>query len=306
MQKSEAKVAAIVLNWNSYHLTSRCIKSLILQSYSNTEIVVVDNASADGSGKLLRDDFPEITLIENKSNLGFSGGCNAGIEYSVLNGADYILLFNNDAIAEKELISSLAYVADSSVNCGIVTCGIVEMESLQPWYAGGEYNKWSLEVNSIAKAGLEDSSKCPMEVSFVSGCCMLIGKEVINTVGLLDENFFAYYEDLDYCIRTAEKGFKLIYLPEKLVKHWVSKSFKNERNRLVKFLPVGYYSRMKGKTVLIRKYFKFPYSIIAITVLLSKLLKYLVGFTMTFSWRELRAALSGLKDGCLCKVSSNP
>ena len=217
----EPRVNIIVLNWNSYNVTRDCLLSLQKLDYTNHEVVVVDNGSADSSGLKLAEDFPEVRLIQNERNLGFSGGCNVGIRDALSRGTDYVLLLNNDTVAAPALLRELVRISDSSPQVGMVNPKIYFFDPADRiWYAGGVYKPgWSFSKHIGVHKRDDGSYDQTHEVSFVTGCALLVKAEVVRRVGLLDEMFFLSFEDLDWCVRALHAGFKALYVPAGVVWH---------------------------------------------------------------------------------------
>ncbi len=162
-----------------------------------------------------------LIFIQTGGNLGFAGGNNVAIRY-VLNKDDfkYILLLNNDTVVEKNFLSNLVNTAIEN-NFGITGCRInYYYNPHKIWFNGGNLNEWFGRATHIQK----EINKTFSEVSFITGCCMLIKKEVIKKIGLLDESYFMYVEDLDYTYRTMEKGFKLAVVHTSVIYHKVGAS----------------------------------------------------------------------------------
>ncbi len=225
MQK---KVYIIILNWNGKDDALECIKSLKKINYGNYKIIAVDNGSSDGSVFEIKEKHPEITIIENKKNLGFAGGNNAGIKYAINNGTDYVLLINNDTIVEEDFLDKLVKAGESDKKIGILgskICYYDEPEII--WSAGGNVN-WlknkgvHIGLNEIDE-GQYDKIK---EVDYLTGCCLLIKREVIEKIGALSEDYFLYYEDTDFSLRARNAGYKCVYVPSAKIYHKVSRSTK--------------------------------------------------------------------------------
>lgn len=216
------KVFIIVLNWNGYRDTVECLRSLFRLTYPACEIILVDNGSTDDSVSGLKKEFRDLIYIENKENLGFAEGNNVGIRYALGHGADYIFLLNNDTVVKRDLIDILISVAEPDERIGVVGPKIYAglSESLVLWGAGGEidwrhgktYHTGYHEIDHGQWDNIRD-------VDYVSGCAMLIRKKVLEDVGLLDERFFLYYEETDFCMRARKRGFRVVYAPHARVWH---------------------------------------------------------------------------------------
>ena len=224
------KVTIIVLNWNGKEDTIECLESLKHITYPNYEILLVDNGSTDGSVECFRERYPGMEIIENGENLGFAEGNNVGIRRAMDEGADYVLLLNNDTVVDPEFLGELVKVAKSGMSIGIVGPKIYYYDYAGRndviYFAGAELVLWK---GSDIKYGYReiDQGQCDeiKGVDEIEGTCLLIKSELVNKIGLLDPNFFAYREDTDFCMRAARKGFKLFYVPKAIIWHKVGASF---------------------------------------------------------------------------------
>ncbi|MDD5449165.1 MAG: glycosyltransferase family 2 protein [Candidatus Omnitrophica bacterium] len=214
------RIDIIILNFNQEADTSECILSLKRMNYKNYRIILVDNGSTDGSGDRLKKRFNEADYIKSDVNLGFAGGCNLGIKSSfAAAAAGHVLLLNNDTVAGENLLTSLLKIANSENAIGIL--GAVNYYYSRPekvHMAAHRFLWWS-GIQGI-KTGVKKEFE---EVQSVSACCMLIKKEVIERIGLLDERFFIYYEDSDFCLRAGRAGFKVAAVRDAKVWHKISK-----------------------------------------------------------------------------------
>ncbi|WP_238903668.1 glycosyltransferase family 2 protein [Clostridium sp. YIM B02506] len=224
-------VYVVLVNYNGYEDTEACIKSLRNIHYYNYKIVVVDNASTDDSYNKLEKIKEDVILIKSEKNLGFSGGNNIGIKYALQQGADYIMLLNNDTLVEPDFLNIMIDTAESSENLGIVGCKMMYYPQNDiVWYGGGyiDWNKYSgVHENQGTKDSQDDNVR---EVTFLTGCCMLIKRSTIEKVGYLSEEYFMYLEDLDYCAKVLDNNLRIIYNPEAKIYHKVSASTGGEES----------------------------------------------------------------------------
>ena len=212
------KVAIIVLNYNGKSCLLGCLKSLEKLQYRNKEIIVVDNASQDGSLELAKANFPRFSYIRNAKNLGFAGGMNVGLRAALKRGAHWLWLFNNDAEAEENTLSVLMRETEKHPQGGLFSPVILENISGKVWFSGGKINYWRMRTeHNLSSITL--SSRQTKESEFLTGCAMLIRSSVLGEIGLLDERFFLYYEDADLCLRALQSGFKNFVVPQGLVWH---------------------------------------------------------------------------------------
>lgn len=216
------KVSIIIVNWNKKEDTIHCLSSLKNISYQNFKIVVVDNGSTDGSQKAIKANFPEVELIENEKNLGVCKGNNIAIKKELKEKTDYILLLNNDTvIKEPNFLDILVNYADKKKEIGIVGPKTFYYKTNIIQFGGGKINNFLGFAIHMYKGVNEKNFniKTPYEVDYISSCCLLIKKEVIRKVGLLDPIFFAYYDDTDWCFRAKKAGYKIILVPESTIFH---------------------------------------------------------------------------------------
>lgn len=203
-------VYIIIPNWNGKSIIEKCLNSVKTTDYPNYRILVVDNGSTDGSVELIKEKFPQVVLIELRKNLGVAKAVNIGIKRILNEGADYVLLLNNDVeIIDKKWLENMIRVAESDVSIGILGCRLfVPGEGIHP-----------KEKNLITSL-LEVISYPEEEVSYAQGSVFLVKKEVIEKIGLIDEDFSpAYYEETDYCARARKANYKITYDPSTTLIH---------------------------------------------------------------------------------------
>lgn len=222
-----------ILNFNGRDNTIACLRSLekAFKNGFDLKVLVIDNASKE---KLNLPTFSklDIKIIVNKENLGFSGGHNVGIKYAIEDGADYILILNNDTEVRKDLIWEL--LRSSKEGVGIVAPKIYfypgfefhkdrykkEEKGRVFWYAGGEMD-WGNVIGHHRGVDEVDNGQYdfPQPTDFASGCCMLIRREVFEKVGFFDERYFLYYEDNDLSQKAKRSNFKIMYNPKAILWH---------------------------------------------------------------------------------------
>ena len=228
------KVFISLITFNDDKSTRECLDSLEKLNKKNFElsVVVIDNASKEKFEATKEYTNFDLKILTSSENLGFSGGQNLGIKYALGSLADYILVLNNDVIADENLIIELLNAFDESI--GIVSPKIYFAPGFEYhkdryrenekgkvfWYAGGEID-WK---NVIGKhRGVDEVDKGQYEVrqetEVGTGCCMLIKRKVLESVGIFDEKFFLYYEDADLSVRVRKKGFKILYVPKAILWH---------------------------------------------------------------------------------------
>jgi GT2 family glycosyltransferase len=226
MALQRPRLFTIVLNWNGMEDLMECLRSIKNSTYYN-DIIVVDNGSTDGSVSAVAQLFPDAAVIETGKNLGF-GANNVGISRAIQDGADYVLLLNNDTWVDPECFGRLIQVAEKNPQVGILSpriCYYSDPELI--WYDGGSLEKvngfWKhRHVNENAHvATVSDEAR---EVDYICGCAMLIRRKVIEHIGGLNSQFFMYWEDGDFSLRAKNAGFRLLHVPSAIVLHKVSRS----------------------------------------------------------------------------------
>lgn len=220
------KVFAIILNYNSKETIKECVASVFKSDYPKLEIVIVDNDSRDGSFEAAKNFFPKGYFIKNEKNLGFAAGVNMGIRFALEKFTEYVFLLNPDATVEKNTISQLVAAAAQNEKAGISSPVVYNSGKGGVWFSGGKINWFTM--------GAEHNQSEPKNKSYftgyVSGCAMLIKREVFKKIGLFDENLFLYYEDADFCVRARKAGFECLVAPEAKTYHWEkSETRKNEK-----------------------------------------------------------------------------
>ena len=244
-------VSVVIPNWNGKEYLKPCITSLINQSYSNVEIIIVDNASSDGSVEYLHEHFPEVKVIRHSQNLGFGAANNAGIK---LARGNYIMMLNNDTRLEPTCIYELKKSIEKDEKYGACASRILLANENNLLDVAGIVV--CLDGLAIGRGRLESSDKFneEEEVFFASDCACLYKKEMLDDIGLTheiyDEDFFAYADETDMGWRAQLAGWSCIYNPKAVVYHLHSassssyssfKAFLVERNRIwvvIKSFPV--------------------------------------------------------------------
>jgi GT2 family glycosyltransferase len=215
------RVAIVVLNWNGITDTLGCLRSLQKQSYKNFTIVAVDNGSTDNSVELLRryqkEHTTNVELVINPKNFGFSGGVNTGIEWALNNDCDYVALFNNDSIADKNWLKNLINSSEPK-KVGISTGLLLHFDGKTIDSTGDWYSIWGLPFPRNRNDKTADAPKKEFVFS-ASGGGSLYKTEMLRDIGLFDEDFFAYYEDTDISFRAQLAGWKIAYEPAALAYH---------------------------------------------------------------------------------------
>lgn len=214
------QVFIIILNWNDFQSTLLCLESLKSLTYPNYKIMVIDNGSTNESVKELSA-FPNIELHQNEHNLGFAGGNNQAIKKAISNGADYVWLLNNDSTVEPNCLTKLVNAAENDKQIGLVSPVIYDSDDKSKIQHAA--TRFDLSIPLMEEAyEIETAARWQTEMPFgmvVWGTALLISKQTVNAIGLLDEHLFAYAEDTDYSIRNIKAGFKNVTVFDAKVWH---------------------------------------------------------------------------------------
>lgn len=230
---TEPLVYIIILHWNNYSDTYECVQSLQKISYKNFKIVIVDNGSTNDSIDKLKKALKLDKILPLTKNLGFSGGNNIGIRYALKNNADYILLLNNDTVVDHNFLSKLIEISKKDQHIGIVSPKIYYAKNPHLIWATGAFENKKSKFGYIDLGfQIKDIGQFNkiLEVDCVWGCCMLINKKVFKDIGLFDDEYFLYAEDIDFCYRVKQSGYKIIFQPESIIWHKVSSASGGEGN----------------------------------------------------------------------------
>ncbi len=218
------KVVTIILNWNGLEDTVECLASLSKLDYPNHEVIVVDNGSKDGSVAAIRNAFPDVILIENAKNLGFTGGNNVGIRRGMERGAEYLWLLNNDTVIDTGALRALVRTGERSPESGLLSPVIHFYDHPQEIQFMGNYIRRDLlEIWKIERRELLENEHVRRNL-VLWGTALLIKRPTIERIGRLNEKYFAYHEDEEYGIRANRAGIRSLVVPEAKVYHKNSKS----------------------------------------------------------------------------------
>ena len=233
-------LSIVILSWNVRDLLRQCLKSVARDRPLSadhpplaTEIIVVDNASSDGSAEMVRAEFPDVRLIANQANRGYTGGNNDGITAAA---GRYVMILNPDTRVLADALAAMVTYADAHLDIGVVGPQLLNSDgSVQssrrrfPTLMTGLFESTWLEPlaprNVLQRYYvLDQPDDAIQEVDWLFGACFLVRHEVIQQVGALDEEFFMYSEEMDWCRRIRQAGWKVVYLPKAQVIHYGGKS----------------------------------------------------------------------------------
>ncbi len=224
------QVGIVLLNYNGAEDTISCLKSLSKITYPNHEIVIVDNASTDFSIKIIEEylslekinstkcchkecstkRIPQITIIKSSTNRGYGAGNNIGIEHILGNNAEYILVLNNDTVVDKGFLEPLVETCVLDNKVGIASGKIYLYDKPNIfWFNGGKFHSFTSKVEHVNFNEKDIGQKTFADSTFISGCMWLIPRKIFDVVGFINEDYFMYIEDLEYCQRVLNHGYKL-------------------------------------------------------------------------------------------------
>src|SRR5579884_2173402 len=222
-QAAAPPVCVVVVRWNAAEETARCLASLQAVRYPNLTICLVDNASTDGAAGQLATAFPAVTTVTLPENLGYAGGCNAGIAWARRAGATYVLLLNNDTVVDPDLFTALVHRAEALARPVILTPKILFMDRPDRiWSAGSRLDRRRPPGLHIGMDDDEHRHNVPAEVDWATGCALFFPLSVVDRIGPMDERYFLYLEDVDWCLRARKHGVPVWYVPEARLWHEVS------------------------------------------------------------------------------------
>ncbi|MCC8423957.1 glycosyltransferase family 2 protein [Mucilaginibacter sp. UR6-11] len=290
------RVALILLNWNTPVHTANCVRSL--QQHCADElfdIIIADNGSADGSLKLLKEQFPNLIYIDNQENLGFAAGNNRGLIYSIKNGYSYSLVMNTDTTVDEDIVLKLSTHLDNYTLAAAVQPAIYWMhDKTKIWNGEGSFNLLTGTTSSSAKSTVDKGGH--KTVAWVTGCCMMVRNASLVRAGGFNKLFFLYYEDVDLSFRLRECGCELHYLPSGKIYHEAGVSARVEKKE--GFLsPVIHYYISRNHLWIIRRYcnpWYYPVNLIYNGFYYLALLAY---FKLRGRNEKARLLIKGLNEG---------
>lgn len=207
-------VWGVVLAYNAVDLTLACIESLRRQDYPHLDILVVDNASSDGTAGILAERFPDVGVLALSENLGYAGGNNLGMRHALQQGADLLFLVNNDTRFESNCVSKLVAEMIVAPHCGVVGPMVYTWDGWSTISsAGGEVDWRHADAINVGAGEVDTGQYGARSVDFINGCAIMVSREAVERAGLIDERFFMYWEETDWCRRIAAAGFDVRFQP---------------------------------------------------------------------------------------------
>lgn len=289
-------ITAIILNYKNYQDVHTCVTSLqkqILLDNIKLHILIIDNNSEDNGTKRLQEEYPQYQYIFNKDNYGFAKGVNQGINLS-FEESDYFLLVNNDAELNPNCLNLMLEESKEEAMVGPAIFYKNNPEVI--WQGGGFFSKLKMNITVLDKNKKLKSTGIK-DVDFISGCILLIPKKVINTIGYLDEKFYFYGEDLDFCLRAKKARIKIIYCPQAQAWHNIQNISKSHTSSFVlKNLAFSFNLIIKKHYLPLRFYGLFLFIFIYTPF---RLYQTIIGGN---SWRNIKDWISGGYQGWKIKI----
>lgn len=214
------RVLVVILNWNGADDTIACLTSLAAVDYPSFDTLVIDNGSRQSVAPLVRARFPGVECIELPINLGYAGGNNVGLRYALERHYEFVYVLNNDAVVDPgTLRAAVTAAADPRIAAvGGKVLAFDDPGRLWMTYGAVDYRQ---SLVSLAGWGERDRGQydAARDVEWVPGCALLLSCRALAEVGLFDERFFAYHEDVDWCTSARERGWRIRYAPDAVVRH---------------------------------------------------------------------------------------
>lgn len=249
MDKNPSAVAVVVPNWNGADHLAACLDSLLAQS-AHVWVIVVENGSTDGSLKLL-EKYSDIEVILHDENKGFAGGVNAGFRRAMEDGVKYVGTLNNDAVADKDWLKNLVEALDKNPKAGIVTSKILAANGKRIDSTGDYLTTWGLPYPRGRDESDIDKYDSQTDIFAASGGASLYRVKMLEEVGLFDEDFFAYYEDVDLSFRAQLAGWKVCFAPKSIAHHKIGATSGKLKGfatyQTMKNQPLVLYKNLPGK-----------------------------------------------------------
>jgi GT2 family glycosyltransferase len=282
----------IVLNWNLPKDTIECIQSIQASETTDLHIILVDNGSTDASVDLFREQFGNtITILANPVNIGFAAGMNIGIKHALIQGAQAVLLLNNDTTIDRTMIGQLISIADNHPRAGLVGPFIYFSDQRDRiWRVGDRDSRWLPFPIRLSNRLLKSSGSAEFRLDYITACAMFIRREVLELIGLLDERYFMYYEDADFCQRARRVGYEIWCAPKARMWHKVSRSSHKQK-------PIMRYRQSWGRVEFYHSYKHGIAWIFLVFYLLVRALLLTVLDILTGNWSLIHPLWLGVMDG---------
>ncbi|MBE2220670.1 MAG: glycosyltransferase family 2 protein [Anaerolineae bacterium] len=286
------RVLAIILNWRQAQTTIACVRALQEMSCSFLDTLIIDNGSGDDSVSQMKEHFQEdVKILALSENLGFAGGCNIGLQTAVENKYHYALLINNDAFATPGMLEEL--LAKATPDIALLSPKIFyASDPTRIWFANGRMNPYTLDLYDTGRNEQDSQKWCKtQDTEYLLGTCLLVHLNAMQNVGLLDERFFMYFEDLDWSMRFRQKGYRLQIVTSAHLYHKVAISSGGLDS------PIRRYHLAKSGMIFWRRYAHKGNLPVIILFRLGSILKTMTRLLFTGKFSAAHSYLKGLQDG---------
>lgn len=222
------KVSLVVLNWNKPDDTLECLASCVKTDYPNYEIILVDNASSDDSVARVKAAFPQVRVLVTPENLGYAGGNNVGMKDALERGADFVFLLNNDVVIEPDAVSELVRGAGAHPSAGILAPKVMYYDDRNVINSLGTSMDWLRMRPRLGDCNSPDDGRFdkPVKRDILLGAALFLRRSTLERIGLIDEAFFIFHEEADWCLRNLKAGSENVVIPSAVVYHKASKTMR--------------------------------------------------------------------------------
>jgi len=278
----------VTLNWNLEDDTAACVESIVAAGVPLDRIVVVDNGSRPGAVEALAARCgPALPLLRNDRNLGFAAGMTVGLRHALAQGARSVLVLNNDTVVAPTMVQTLLEADGQLGRPGILGPAIYYSDDPERlWRLGDRRHRWLPMPRPVALP----PDMAPLAVDYVTGCAMLVRREVFETVGLFDERYYMYFEDADFCRRVRDAGFALWCVPQARMWHKVSLTARQDR-------PFNRYHQALGQVRFYHEHTHGPWAPLREAYIAAKLAQTMVRDLWHGDLSLVRASFRGTLDG---------
>jgi GT2 family glycosyltransferase len=296
LHRKDPTVGVVVLNWKSEEDTAACLDSLLAQRGVTLEILLIDNASPDGSGARLQARFPQVSYVQTEENLGYAGGNNRGLEWALARGTEWLMVVNNDTVADPDCLRRLLDAGTSDARIAALAPLIVRFDAPdRVWFAGGRHDRvravgvhghWNAPVARVLEQ-LDGASWHPC--SFLTGCCLLLRCAAVQEVGPFRADYFAYVEDLELSVRLGEAGWRIGWVPAARLAHRVP-ALGTESS------PLQIRLRDRNRRRLVRHAYRAPWRVLFSLWFWPTRLLLLLRYAMRRDWARAAAIVTGTTE----------
>lgn len=283
-------VVNIILNTNRREDTLACLAAVAASTYPNQKTLVLDNASTDGSVEAISASFPQVQIIPLKENRGYAGNNNVGIDLAMEQGAGWVFVLNEDITLAPDCLAALIQAVESDPKIGIAGPMVYHFDEpgvIQS--AGGTLDRFWRPIHAGQDQPDRGQFPAPRAVHWISGCAILVRREMVEQVGSLDDRFFYYWEETEWCMRARRSGWRILHVPQAKIWHkGVQRNYRPGPN-------VTYYSA-RNKLMMMRKH-RAPLQVWLYTGF--RTLLTLASWTLRPQWSHMRSHRKALWQGTM-------